>query len=89
MITRSWKVHGFDGHRQRHSFEPSYVWDFSKGDDVRIIEVLNSDKTGTNDYSLVRITRNTAEECGNEIWGQINDGIFENYRTGEFEEVFE
>ena len=27
---------------------------------TRIIEVENSDKTGTNDYSFVRITRDTA-----------------------------
>ncbi len=87
MVTRSWKVYGSLGHRQRHSFDPSYLWDFSKDDDVRIIEVLNSDKTGTNDYSLVRITRNTSEECEEEIMGQISDGIFENYRTGDWVEV--
>lgn len=48
MVTRSWKVYGLDGHKQRHSFFESYKWDFSEDNDVRIIEVLNSDKTGTN-----------------------------------------
>ena len=51
MTTRSWKVYGMDGHRQRESFNSSYKWDFSdKECGVRIIEVENSDKTGTNDY---------------------------------------
>lgn len=89
MITRSWKVYGILGHRQRHSFDPSYAWDFSTENNVRIIEVLNSDKTGTNDYTLVRITRNTAKECEAEINGQISDGIFESFRIGNWEEVFE
>lgn len=88
MVTRSWKVYGLDGHKQRHSFFESYKWDFSEDNDVRIIEVLNSDKTGTNDYSLVKITRNTAEECEKELNGQISDGIFENNRVGAVVEIF-
>lgn len=63
MITKSWKIYGiFDGktrHHQRESFNDSYKYDFSKNDDVRVIEVLNSDKTGTNDYTILKITRNT------------------------------
>ena len=87
MITRAWKVYGMDGHRQKESFNDSYRYDFSKDGDVRIIEVENSDKTGTNDYSLVRITRNTYKECLEELEGQLTDGIFENYCTGRIEEV--
>ena len=87
MVARTWKVYGFDGHRQRESFSPSYVWDFSRGDNVRIIEMENSDKTGTNDYSVIRITRNTDAECLKELKGQISDGIFENSRVGLVEEV--
>lgn len=87
MVTRTWKIYGAEGHRQRESFNESYKHDFSKGDNVRIIEVENSDKTGTNDYTLVRITRNTAEECQAELDGQIYDGIFENSRTGIVEEL--
>ena len=87
MVTKSWKVYGFLGHRQRESFNKSYKWDFSEDDNVRIIEVENSDKTGTNDYTIVRITRNTAEECEAELNGQISDGIFENSRVGFIEEV--
>lgn len=87
MVTRTWKIYGVEGHRQRESFNESYKYDFSKGNDVRIIEVENSDKTGTNDYSLVKITRNTAEECQKELDGQISDGIFENSRIGIVEEI--
>ena len=87
MVTKSYKVYGVLGHRQRESFEKSYKWDFSERNNVRIIEVENSDKTGTNDYSIVRITRNTAEECEAELNGQLTDGIFENSRVGFIEEV--
>ena len=42
---------------------------------------------GTNEYSIVRITRNTAEECLQELEGQLSDGIFENSRVGVIEEI--
>lgn len=88
MVTKVWRVYGAEGHRQRESFEESYVWDFSNDrDGIRIIAVDNADKTGTHDYSLVSITRNTAEECDAELDGQITDGIFENSRTGRVEVV--
>ena len=87
MVTRAWKVYGVDGHRQRESFYPSYTYNFTRGNNIRIIEVENADRTNTNDFSLVRITRNTTEECERELWGQVTDGIFENSRTGKVEEV--
>ena len=87
MVTRAWKVYGQAGHRQRESFFESYVNDFTEDNDIRIIEVMNSDKTGTNDYSIVKITRNTAEECERELEGQISDGIFENSNVGGYVEI--
>lgn len=89
MVTRTWKVYGAEGHRQRESFYSSHRFDSTSGSDVRIVEVENCDKTGTNEYSLVRITRNTAEECEEELDGQISDGIFENSRVGLVVEVEE
>lgn len=86
-LTRTWKVYGIEGHRQAESFNPSERYDFSEGETVRIIETINSDKTGTNEYSILRITRNTSEECYNELNGQLSDGLFENYRVGEVEEI--
>lgn len=79
-MRKAWKINGMDGHRNRVSFGESYRWDFSEGSDVRIIEVYNSDVTGTNDYCLIAITRNSEEECEQELDGQISDGIFENAR---------
>ena len=76
MTTRTWKVHGADGHRQRESFAPSHINEFARNGECIILEVENSDKTGTNEYSVVRITRNTAEECEQELWRQISDGVF-------------
>ena len=86
-VTRTYKVYGLDGHRQSESFNHSYKWDFSENNNTRILEVFNSDKTGTNDYTIIKITRNTASECEDELDGQITDGIFENCRVGKIEEI--
>lgn len=83
MVTRSWKVYGPDGHRQRESFHKSVRYDFSNDEDgVRIIEVENADKTGTNEYSIIRITRDNRVLCQAELYGQLSDGIFENSHVG-------
>lgn len=88
--TRIWKVYGIEGHRQRESFDASYKYDFSdEQHGTRIIEVFNSDKTGTNEYSIVKITRDTAEDCEQELYGQIYDGIFENSNVGNVVEILE
>ena len=92
MRTRVWKIYGmYDGvktHRQRESFKPSQKYDFSDQKvGTRVIEVINSDRTGTNEYSIIRITRNTPEECEEELNGQLSDGVFENSRIGNIEEV--
>ena len=86
-VTRAWKIYGKDGHRQRESFGESFKNDFSNGDDVCILEVLNSDVTGTNEYSIFITTRNTAEECENTLLSQLDDGVFENSNTGREEEI--
>lgn len=86
-IARAWKIYGKDGHRQRESFGESYRLDFTEDNNVRILEVLNSDVTGTNEYSIVIITRNTAEECESTLLSQLDDGIFENSNTGKEEEI--
>lgn len=89
VITRTWKVYGMAGHRQKESFNNSYRYDFTVENNTRVIEVLNSDKTGTNEYSIIKITRNTYEECERELNGQLSDGIFENCNVGYVEEIFE
>lgn len=86
MVTRIWKVYGAEGHRQRESFAPSQAYDWSTEGDARIVCVHNADQTNTNEYSVIAITRNTAEECESELWGQVYDGIFENSRVGRVEE---
>lgn len=87
-VTKVWLVYGREGHRQRESFCDSYKYDFSSDQDgTRILEVYNSDKTGTNDFTMLSITRDTAEDCYNEFWGQLTDGIFENSCTGKVIEI--
>lgn len=87
-VKRSWKVYGAEGHRQRISFGQSFRWDFSSEEEgVRIIEVDCEDRTGTNDYVVVHITRDTADACEREFQGQLTDGLFESSRYGDVEEV--
>ena len=85
--TRTWKIYGMDGHRQRESFNESKKYNFTDQNGVRIIEIINSDQTGTNEYSIICITRNNPEECFDELNGQLSDGIFENSRIGQIEEI--
>ncbi len=87
MTTRTWKVYGQDGHRQRESFGRSQKYDFSENGKTRIIEVQNSDITGTNEYSVIKVTTDTYEGCEKEFLVQIDDGIFENSRVGSWEEI--
>ena len=89
MKTRTWIVYGADGHRQAASFGESVRWVWTKGNNIRIFECLNYDITGSHDFSIVHITRNTAEECEEEFWGQISDGYFENDRVGRIVEITE
>lgn len=87
-VKRSWKVYGKDGCKQRESYNASCRFDFSdEQDGTRIIEIQNSDKTGTNDYSIITITRNTYQECETELAGQLTDGCFENSKVGKIEEI--
>lgn len=53
-VTMSWKVYGVEGHRQRESFFDSFVYDFSEGNNVRIIAVDNSDRGLFDPYSLIK-----------------------------------
>lgn len=86
--TRAWKVYGREGQQQRESFRESHTYNFSnKYDGTRVITVLNSDKTGTNEYTVIKITRNTRGECASELDGQLTDGIFENSDVGKVEEI--
>ena len=43
----------------------------------------------TNEYTVVTITRDTAELCAKELDGQITDGIFENSSIGNVVEIKE
>lgn len=80
QITRTFKVYGQDGHRQRESFCPSTrVVTLSDGSTV---ELRNSDKTGTNDYSELVITAANEATAFEILDGQIWDGAFENSRVG-------
>ena len=81
-VTVTFKVYGIKGRRQEKSFEPSDLYDFSEGENVRVIEIINYDKTKTNNYSILRITRNTVKDCELELWHQITDGFFKNCEVG-------
>ena len=84
------KIFGADNHRQRESFHASHYSDFSKSSSwTRPVKiwVLNSDKTGTNEYSIVSILAANKDMILKELDGQITDGIFENSVVGKIEEM--
>lgn len=85
--TRAWKIYGVDGHRNKESFNNSYEYDFSENGNAVVIKVYNSDYTGTNEYNIIEITRNTYDECYEELLAQIYDGIYENCRIGNAVEI--
>lgn len=76
-------VFGADGHRQRESFNNSWKFETERA----AVEIFNSDRTGSNLYTLMQITAETFEACRREMEGQITDGVFENSRTGEIIEI--
>ena len=84
MTTRTFKIYGKDGHRQRESFRASDIFTTWGGNKV---EILNSDKTGTNEYSIIRITAESEKACFEELNAQLSDGVFENSKVGRIEEV--
>lgn len=87
-ITKTWKIYGKDGHRQRMSFGESVNDDWSNDAvGIRRFEAINADMTGTNEYTIIKITRNTAQECDDELEGQISDGYFECACVGEVVEI--
>ena len=86
-ITKAWKVYGADGHRQRESFHSSARINRSGNGEICIVEVRNADWTGTHDYSIIKITADTADRCEQEFTAQLTDGVFENCRVGRYEEI--
>ena len=86
-VSVNFKVYGLPNHRQRESFYPSERQDLSTDDNVRILEIFNSDRTGTNDYNILRITRETREECFEELEGQLSDGLYENSNWGVYQVI--
>lgn len=76
-------VFGADGHRQRESFNISRSFET----DQAAVEIFNSDRTGSNMYTLMQITAEDFEACMEEFSGQLSDGVFENSRTGEIIEI--
>lgn len=76
-------VFGTDGHRQRESFNKSWSFETERA----VVEVFNRDRTGSNLYTLMQITAETFEDCREEFNGQLSDGVFENSRTGDIQEL--
>lgn len=83
-MIKMYKVHGAAGHRQRESFSPSYkVTTFSNV----TISVINSDVTGTNKYSVMKLEGDNEAQLEDEFEGQLSDGVFENSAYGITEEI--
>lgn len=87
MKTMAWRIYGRDGHRQRESF--GSCLDFTRESDGTRVQLLTSEKTGTNEYVILVVTARTAEMCCEELEGQLSDGVFENSFCGNVEEISE
>lgn len=85
MKTRTFRIYGAEGHRQRVSFEPSIEYRTSRAH----IAERNSDLTGTNDFTELVISAENDLDIIKELHGQLWDGAFENARTGKIVEVVE
>lgn len=83
-MIKAYKIFGADGHRQKQSFNKSMAITTFSGHKCVI---LNADKTGTNEYSILVVEADTDAECEELVSGQISDGFFENSRTGKVEEI--
>ena len=69
------------------SFGESMIFDFSKNGDKRVVELLNSDVLGHNEFSVLGITRNTLDEVEAALQSQLDDGLFECCDYGKVEEI--
>lgn len=87
--TKNFRIYGFAGHRMRLSFGESESFDWSKEGMSRVVSLICEDKTRTNDYVELQITRNTEAECFAELDGQLTDGFFEDSRYGKVVEIKE
>lgn len=75
-MTKTYKING-----KNIGTGESVKYDWTEGDDIRIVEVQRADQTGDINSVMVKISRNTAEECESELNGQISDGLFENEKV--------
>lgn len=76
-FTMAWKVYT----PSISELSPSVYCDWSNEQDgVRIMELFCADITGHPSYVIVRITRNSKNECEKEFRGQLTDGYFESYK---------
>lgn len=87
MITKNYKIYGVLGHRQRASFGKTFSFSTSRNNKPVYVSCFNSDYTGTNDYSILAIMADDEEAIQEELYAQIDDGIFENCNVGSIEEI--
>lgn len=90
MRVKAFRVYGKEGHRFRGSFFESRILSLS-GSPAVIMNVINSDITGTNEYSVLKFTC-MFDELPNEAFEHIAevqayDGIFECCTIGDIVEV--
>ena len=86
MIEKKWKIYGIEGSRQAASFGKSSL--NAKTWSGYCLDVINSDITGTNDYTILIVRAETEKKCRAGLYAQISDGVFENCRVGKIEEIY-
>lgn len=87
--TRMWRIYGSGGYRIHESFFKSRKLNYSRLGFISVIEIFNSDVTGTNQYTDVRIQCYTPEECERELLDLLQYGVLRKSRIGEIIEIDE
>jgi hypothetical protein len=83
-MIKMYKVYGEEINNQRESFSPSYKVATLKN---ITISVINSDITGTNNYSILKLEGENERKLEDEFEAQLSDGVFENSPYSITEEI--
>lgn len=84
MYTHIVEMHGKNGLPFAGAKNPSFTIEYGNG---RKLEVLNEDKTGTDEYSLIKITASDLTACFDLFAEEIEKGVFQGYEFGDLNVV--
>ena len=79
MYIHTVKMYGKGGRPFEEAHNESFTIDYGNGSKL---EVQNEDKTGTDEYALVKITAPNLDACFIIFGAEIEEGVFKGYEFG-------